>query len=230
MITTIEDAIKYLRSLDYICMPSKYTYFHHNTSYVANYDREEGKYNKAWPEVPTEDFKVKFELSCVEKDKRIQDALDYGGLEHASISYAPEKNSKLFAIRIIMPKNNLTDEEYKQLGLSDEDIKKLKSEYRGLGDIRHPKLANNEHVIMIGNITKDEVSGKDLDIVYGVREQDIISYANIVSQKLDIESVLPNDKFNRLKNRGLTSEDPNKALVVLSEFENEYNKEKGRVK
>lgn len=227
MINSKEEAIEYLRSLDYICMPSKYTYFHHNACYKAEHDRKIKGFDKSWNNIPTEDFFVNLNMSCVERDKRIQTALQFGGLEHASISYAPEKGSKLFAIRIIMPKNNLSIEEYEALGLSETDVNKLKSEYAGFGDLRHPKLGDKEHIIMIGNITKDEVSGKDIDIVYGVREQDIIGYANLVSKQVEIESKLPNDKFNRFTSQGLTSSNPETALEVMSPYEDEYNQQKG---
>ncbi len=228
MINTIEEAIQYLRSLDFICLPEKFTYFHHNACYIPPYDQQDGKNHKAWNNIPTEDFYVNWSLSCVERDKRIEEALSYGGLDKASISYAPEPGSKLFSIRIIMPKNNLSAEEYQSLGMSGEEIKKLKFEYAGLGDIRHTKLANKEHIIMIGNITQDEVSGKDIDILYGVREQDIIAYANSVINELNFETALPNDKFNRFKSQGLTSPNPEVALQMYSSFDDEYSQEKGR--
>ena len=50
----------------------------------------------------------------------------------------------------------------------------------GYGDGRHPKLKYGEKIIIIGNSLTDEVSGKQVDIFYGVREQDIDLYYNEV--------------------------------------------------
>ena len=227
MITTIEDAISFLRGLDKIYIPNDYTYFHHNTYYQTEYDKENTTYSRAWVSIPVEDFYVSNSLSCVEMNDRISEALHYGGREKASIAYAHPKECKTFAIRIIMPKNRLSDDQYSMMGLSPEEIQMLKREYAGLGDMRHPKLANKEHIIIIGSTTKDEVSGKDLDIVYGVREQDIIYYANEVARQNNIALALDNDYLDRFKDKGLTSNDPDKALVVLSDFEQDYYKEKG---
>ena len=222
MIENVNDAISYLRSLDKVYVPSNYTYWHHNTYYQDRVEKSKTNYSKAWEEMPAEDFYVEYTLSCVEREARIREAYDYGGPEHASISYAHPENSKTFAIRIIMTKNNLSPDIYKDMSLTADEIDMLKREYRGLGDMRHPKLAAKEHIIMIGSSTVDEVSGKPIDILYGVREQDAIAYATEVSRQKNIELELDNNGLDRYKSQGRTSLNPNESLVMLSEFEQDY--------
>ena len=231
MIGNVNDAISYLRSLDKVYVPSNYTYWHHNTYYQDRVEKSKTNYSKAWEEIPAEDFYVRYSLSCVEREDRIREAYHYGGPEHASISYAHPKNSKTFAIRIIMPKF-YRKEDYEAMGMSPEEVDRITREYRGLGDMRHPKLEGKEHIIMIGSSTVDEVSGKPIDILYGVREQDAIAYATEVSKQKNIELELDNNGLDRYKSQGRTSLNPNESLVLLSEFEQDYYNEinKGETK
>ncbi len=221
----VNEAISYLRSLDKIYIPSDYTYWHHNTYFQDRAEKSKTGYSKAWEEMPYEDFYVQYSMSFVEREDRIKEAYDYGGPEKANISYAHPLNSKTFAIRVIMLKPFLPADIYKDASLTEDEIMMLQKEYRGLGDMRHPKLAGKEHIIMIGASTVDEVSGKPLDILYGVREQDAIAYASSVSRQKDIELALDNEGLDRYKSIGRTSIDPNESLEVLSEFEQDYYKE-----
>ncbi len=171
------DALNYLKSLDTIIIPIDYTYFHHNTSYVPI--NEKTSYNrKSWNEIPINGFVIKSEMSFEERDQRIKEALDYGSVNYASTVYAMPKGAMPFSIRVIIPKLD------NKLGLSDEYQKQLLREYRGLGDMRHSKLGNGEKIYMFACSRKDEVSGKNIDILYGVRSQDIIMYASKVYEEL----------------------------------------------
>ena len=124
-----------------------------------------------------------------------------------------------------MPEKHVIPDEYKALGFSDEEIDLLLREYRGLGDMRHPKLAGKEHIIMIGSSTVDEVSGKTIDILYGIREQDAIRYAAEVSNHKDIKLELDNNGLDRYRPKGYTSANPSEALIVKSDFEQDYYNE-----
>ena len=183
-IETVEQAVEYLRSLDSIIIPTQYTYFHHNTAYQAEAIQNKERIKKAWTRLPIDGFIIGKEMSFVERTDRIKEALEYGGRNKASLTYARPANSKGFSIRVIMPKLHLSDEDKTRLNITPESYRKLFEEYRGLGDGRHPKLRRNEKILMFACSTIDEVSQSPADILYGVREQDIVMYARYVQEAL----------------------------------------------
>ena len=184
---TVEEALKYLCDLDKIIMPPQFTYFNHCTSFQAEALQRNMVLKKSWTQMPIDGFVVRREMSFKERNQRIEEALEYGGKERASTTYGVPIGSKPFIIRVIMPKNNLSKEEQDKLGFDEEYVRLLKQEYMGLGDMRHPKLRSGEHILMFASSTVDEVSGEKIDILYGIREQDIIRYANTVREVLSIQ-------------------------------------------
>lgn len=185
MFNTKTDAIGFLKSLDGIIMPVDFTYLNHCTSYILPQNQDKNN-PKIWQELPTDVFTLYKEMSFTERDARIISALKIGGVNRAPIQYAiPSLPHLPFIIRVIMPKlhNNLNLPETKQ--------KKLELIYSGYGDNRHPKLANGTNVYMFASSTVDEVSGKHIDILYGVREEDVILYANHVYAALQKQEIYP---------------------------------------
>lgn len=186
-IETLEEAINYLRGLDAIIIPTQYTYFHHSTSYQAEAIQMKEFLKKSWTRMPIDEFTIKREMSFVERTERIREALEYGSRKRANLIYSKPKNSKEFSIRVIMPKLRLSDEDKEKLGITPERFKRLAYEYRGLGDGRHAKLGHGEHIIMFACSQIDEVSEEKADILYGIREQDLIPYAKTVMAALEIK-------------------------------------------
>ena len=176
--------LKYLRKLDSVVIPKEFTYWVHNTLY--------GKENsRMWDEIPTDSFTVKREMSFVDRDSRVMEAMDYGGLYKANTSYGSSKYAKNFQIRVIFPKYRLSDDQVRDLGITPEEMKQNKFEYEGLGDRRHPKLKGGEKIYIFASARKDEISKKNIDILYGVREQDIVRYAEAVQKSITRFSIKP---------------------------------------
>ena len=182
-----KEALEYLRSLNTIVMPVQFTYFNHCTSFQAEAIQATQVLKKSWTQIPTEDFVIRREMSFVERTERIEEALDYGRVDEAAICYAMPKGAKPFIIRVIMPKKHLSIDDRRKLDIDEVYYQKLWKEYLGLRGGRHPRLGHGEHIFMFASSTKDEVSGQSVDILYGVREQDIIRYANAVREALIIQ-------------------------------------------
>lgn len=181
----VMEAKQYLRSLDRIVIPKEYTYFIHCTAFQSLDDAAKNKYNKSWTELPHDQIVVRRELSCVEHRDHIHSALAYGGLDRAMTNYARHQGSKSFQIRIVIPNRQLTKEQIEMLGLDEEYCKKLFRTHTG-GDGRHPKLWNNDVIELFATSIYDEVTKTKQDIFYGVRQEDIIKYAEIVSSEISI--------------------------------------------
>ena len=177
MFNTKEEALAYLQSIDRIVFPVQYTYFNHCTCYTPPHLKTSNN-KKSWSELPIPGFTIRREMSFKERDERIAEALDYGSVTHAGISYAMAPNSIPFIIRVVIPKLN------SGLNLSPEYQRRLQYEYRGLGDGRHAKLGHGEKIYTFASTKQDEVSGQAIDIFYGIREQDLIMYANTVYEEL----------------------------------------------
>ena len=174
MFNSIDAAINYLKSLDSIIIPTQFTYFNHCTSYIPKQYRD-GYNKKIWNEIPTKSFEINGEMSFTERDTRIKEALRHGGAHKAHIQYGiPSRPHVPFIVRVIIPKLN------SGLKLSSEYKNQLEKIYNGYGDKRHPKLASGEKIFIFASSTKDEVSDQNIDILYGIREKDVILYANIV--------------------------------------------------
>lgn len=172
--------LEYLRKLDRIIIPEEFTYFVHNTQFGKN----EKKSDRMWEKIPTDSFTINKEMSFVERDARVREAFDYGGVKSASTFYRVNPRGKNFQIRILIPKQHLSKEKQAELGITPEEQELLDKEYRGLGDNRHPKLKNGEKIYIFASSTVDEISGKKIDILYGIREQDIERYAKLVHKLL----------------------------------------------
>ena len=168
-------------------MPPQFTYFNHCTSFQAEALQKNKLVQKSWTQMPIDGFVIKREMSFTERNQRIEEALGYGGKEKASIKYAMPNGAKAFIIRVIMPKKNLSPEDKAKIGIDEIYNRTLQQEYMGLGDARHPKLRHGEHILMFASSTFDEVSGQKIDILYGIRSQDIIRYANAVKEVLSIQ-------------------------------------------
>lgn len=177
--------LTYLRNLDTIVIPEEFTYWVHNTLYGRN----EKRFDKMWEALPTNFFTVRREMSFVERDDRVRAAFDYGGVEKAANSYAVNKRGKNFQIRVLMPKMNLTPKQMQDLGITEEEKRVNNLEYRGLGDNRHPKLKKDEKIYIFASSEIDEISGQKIDILYGIREQDLERYAKLVHKSLEQQSL-----------------------------------------
>lgn len=180
------EKIKFLRDMDSIIIPSAFTYFQHSTSYIPQELKEKsarGKYIRNWTTLPNDEFSIKDEMSFVERDERIRQTLGYRNpLTRTPIIYNLHDYSKPFCIRVLMPK--LESVMNGVLPLNEDYKAEYRRLYYGYGDGRHPKLKNGERIIIIGNSIKDEISGKNIDIFYGVREIDLDIYYDEVVKTL----------------------------------------------
>ena len=176
----MDEKIEFFRSLDSVIIPHDWTYFHHSTSYMPTHIKERfdaGKYARCWTTVPTEDFTIRREMSFVDRDSRIKDALDYRKpMSELSVLYNLPDYAKPFCIRVIIPK--ITRVRDGSLPVSEDYKREHERIYSGYGDWRHAKLTDKEKIIIIGRSTTDEVSGKSVDILYGIRECDVDLYYN----------------------------------------------------
>lgn len=185
-----------LRKLDKVVIPESFTYWVHNTAYGI----KKSKYERLWDEIPTEDFTVQREMSFVTRDDRVQEALSFGGLHKASNSYGIHNGAKNFQIRVLMPKRNLSAQQIDDLQMSPEELSLLAREYNGLGDYRHPKLQGKEHIFIFASHQTDEISGATIDILYGIREQDIERYTRAAYQALRLPTTDYFQMTSRTKN------------------------------
>ena len=232
MFKDIKSALEFLKNLDFIIMPKQFTYFNHCTHY---------KPSENWDELPIEEFTIRKEMSFLERRRRIIEGLDKGSVEEIDVTYTPSIDSKPFIIRVIMPKQNLSKQDLIDLDIDDEYYKKLRLEHNGLmGGYSHPKLASGEKIHIFACSTVDEVSKKTIDIFYGVREQDVLRYANTVYNELTKKSsydepIMPKSKNDRdfeFEHRTYSikkSKDFSRYIrkdhgeyLQLSDFENEY--------
>lgn len=205
----MKEKIEFLRKMNLIIVPFDFTYFHHSTSYISPKIKERmthGKYMRNWTSLPLNEFVIKGEMSFVERDDRIKETFDYRKpLSEANIIYNLPDYSKPFCIRVIIPKIDSARKDI--LPISAEYKKEFEKIYRGYGDGRHPKLKGGEKIILIGTSMTDEVSGKIVDIFYGVRECDIELYYNCVMETIkngySIDAnvnLLSFDKYGRYTN------------------------------
>lgn len=230
------EKIKLLRNMNSIIIPSLFTYFHHSTSYIPQELKERsvrGKYMRNWTSLPKEEFTILNEMSFVERDDRIRETLDYNKpLTSTPIMYTIDDYSKPFCIRILMPK--LESVMNDALPINEDYKNEYFQLYYGYGDGRHPKLKDGEKIIIIGNSLKDEVSGKVVDIFYGIREIDLDMYYNEVIKTIkngyteDLSvNLLTKDEFGRYTNFYPQSysipkdSNPNRYIGAHSEFEEE---------
>lgn len=185
MFKTTTEAINYLKSLNGIIMPVDFTYFNHCTSYLLPPSAQKST-KKIWEDFPKDGFVIYREMSFTERDVRIISALEHGGADKASIRYsAPSQPHLPFIIRVIMPKR------HNNLNLSEANQKELDIIYSGYGDNRHPKLPNGTSIFMFACSNFDEVSGKEVDILYGIRSKDVIMYANKVYEEMQKQDIYP---------------------------------------
>ena len=174
----MKEKIDHLRSIGYVMIPEGFTYFDHHTTYMPQEIKDRfvsGKYTRNWNTLPTDEFTVRGEMSFTERDQRIGGTLEYRKpLSETDITYQLPDYSKPFCIRVIIPQIESIRSGKFQAG---EDYRKtMEKIYGGYGDGRHQKLANGEKIIIIGNSMEDEISGKKIDVFYGVRERDLDFY------------------------------------------------------
>ena len=227
--------IDYLRSLDRVVLPREFTYFNHCTGYLPDSVKERmvnGKYAHGWSYIPTDEFIIDREMSFVERKGRLDSCLDYRKpISETSIIYTLSNYAKPFMIRIVMPRR----EYIRSNDLKDDYRGELARIYSGLGDGRHEKLPGKTRILIFGSSQVDEISGKKVDILYGVREQDIEWYTELVKETLNIgnaEDFIMPDNLDRYSDFGFLmrstllpkdkSFDRFKRIDGLSEFEMEY--------
>ncbi len=182
MFQTKESALQYIRQCNCIILPSLYTYWCHSSLY-SPYGQSVGN---VWSSLPTDVIEVKHEMSMLSRVQRFKYTIENKNLDYAPINYKVNKNPalKYFQLKVVMPKPRLTDDEKKSLGKDQQYFIDLSRAYCGLGDGRHPKLPNKTKIYIFGYMKTDEMSGKPIDTVWGVREEDLINYANSVQREL----------------------------------------------
>ncbi len=182
MFQTKESALQYIRQCNCIILPSLYTYWCHSSLYNP-YGQSVGK---IWCSLPTDIIEVKHELSMLSRAQRFKYTIEHKDLDYAPINYKGNTNPalKYFQLKVVMPKSRLTEDEKKSFGKDQQYFVDLYRAYSGLGDGRHPKLPNKTKIYIFGYMKTDEMSGKPIDTVWGVREEDLINYANSVQREL----------------------------------------------
>lgn len=241
---TISEAKEYLSNLNSIVVPKEYTYFLHCTAFELPEEAAKNTYNRSWTQLPFDNFTVHREMSFVERKDRVYSALQYGGLHRAMTSYAKTSNSKPFQIRVVIPRNNLSVEEKVKLELNQEEYQKLLLAHSG-GDYRHPKLKHGEIIEIFATSIIDEITLTPEDIFYGARQQDLIKYAQLVSEELELQNniqydVIPNNREEyatwinktfslpknqnnyRYKRKYVIDKDGNINSFQYSDFEQDY--------
>ena len=185
MFKTKEQALEYLKKCSKIVVPSKFTYWCHSSQVVTDKNASNSpKMTHLWQQIPTNGFTVKKEMSMLAVRDRLQYVAHANSFDAAPISYTTVPGQQGFQIKVMMPKNNLSKEEFEQLGKDQKYVQKLSYEHRGLGDGRHPKLSGNTLVHMFGIMDYDEMSKKPVQTVIGVRDEDLICYANEVQKEI----------------------------------------------
>lgn len=241
---TVSEAKAYLSNLSSVVVPKEYTYFLHCTAFELPEEAAKIKYNRSWTQLPLDNFTIYREMSFVERKDRVYSALQYGGLNNAMTSYAKTPTSKPFQIRVIIPKRNLSDEEKTKLELTKEEYQKLLLAHSG-GDYRHPKLKHGEIIEIFATSFIDEVTQTQEDIFYGIRQQDLIKYVQLVSRELELQENIPsntiptnkeeyatwndetfslpkNQNNYRYKRKYIPDKDGNIQLFQYSDFEQDY--------
>ena len=182
MFKTEESALHFLRNCNNIIIPSMFTYWCHSSRYSLTGTSAK----KVWSELPSDVIEVKGELSLLTRRQRFEYALERHSLKEAPTSYTilDGENLRGFQLKVVMPKMRLTDEEKASFNKDDSYFNKLNYAYRGLGDGRHPKLPGKTKIYIFGYMKNDEMSGTPIDTVFGVREEDLIYYANAVSREI----------------------------------------------
>lgn len=191
---TVEEAKRYLESLDRIIIPKEYTYFVNASTFCfPELDKLSAKKN--WTILPTSSFKVKREMSFWTRDDLTAELLK-GNLKTGEyITYGePPKSTKPFQIRVIFPNISLTEEELKKLDLTKEEYNEITFKNYQFGRGRHPKIFDGEVIEIFSTSIYDEITGVKEDIFYGVRQQDLIKYAEIVSEELQKNQSIPTGK------------------------------------
>ena len=169
MFKTSQEALQYLKQCKKIIIPSKFTYLCHSGQLQTDDSFENNaKYKKLWEAIPSEEFVVKGEMSFLSQRDRLQYVAEQRTFDAAPTDYAGVEGQENFLIKVAFPKQNLTKDEYADLGKDDSEIKKLGYIHRGLGDGRHPKLPGKTKVHVFGFMNHDEMSGKEIKTIIGV--------------------------------------------------------------
>lgn len=187
---TVEEAKAYLQGIDSIVIPKEYTYFV-NAGFFCFPEMSKTIKHKCWTQMPTDGFTVRGELSCWSRKDLAEDFLM--GRIKGHVHYAPPTDDvKLFQVRVVFPQDELTEPEINKLGLSKEDYKRMAYRYYQYNfGRRHPKMFSGDEVEMFAASTFDEITGLKEDILYGVRKQDLITYANLVQEELSKNKDIP---------------------------------------
>lgn len=191
---TVEEAKKYLESLDSIIIPKEYTYFVNASTFCfPELDKLNAKKN--WTILPTSSFKVKREMSFWTREDLTTDLLKGNLKAGQRISYGElPKSTKPFQIRVIFPNKFLTEEEVKRIDLTKQEYDEITFKNYQFGRGRHPKIFDGEIIEIFSTSLYDEITGVKEDIFYGIRNQDLIKYAEIVSEELQKNQNIPMGK------------------------------------
>lgn len=179
------EALSIIKNLKEVIIPQEFTYLNHSSSVMMAEEKERTGNRQSWTYIPIDSFTIKKDMSFITREQRLKYVAEkYGNPLAAPISYTPNRDISLpFEIKVLFPQRNLTKAERDKLGIDDKGFQKLIWSHDGLGDYRHPKLSNKTEVIIFGSSQIDDITGTDIDVVYGVPKEFLIVYAQRVSEE-----------------------------------------------
>lgn len=84
------------------------------------------KFNKLWSEIPLYSFVVRNELSLLSKRQRLQYVAQEKDFDNAPTSYTEVEGQEGFQIKVMVPRLQLSKQEFIQLGKDEEYKRKLR--------------------------------------------------------------------------------------------------------
>ena len=205
----MKNNLEKLKELSDIVLPNEFTYISLNEYFQSESEKEKTKNSKAVTYINTDSLKIDDMTYFNERGKKEEKEIPI--------------NSKEFIIRVLIPKNNLSVEEKRNLNIDNSYEQRLNLIYGN----KKPRLFNTE-IKFFGSSFYDAETEKNIDVLYGVREEDIDKLYSAINRALNsgkFEDLGANLHMNRLINnrRGLYNISSFQSnLIKGSVFENEY--------
>lgn len=219
------DSLNYLKNLDNVMLPSSFTYLNLDLYYQNKSIKERDK-TDAITDIPTKKITFDKLTSFTERKSRINSFIR----DDKSLDIDIPENAKPLIIRVLIPRVSLSDSERKKLSIDKEYQKNLDDIYSGYGDRNHPKLCNTSAYIFASTY-QDEVTKKDIDILYAVRAEDVdrlVIACEDSLKTLKYEDLGTNMHLNRFLSYNTNHSNLYKASPFISEYyENLNSKESG---
>ncbi len=208
--------VEVLRGLNFIDLPSEYTYLNLDTYYQSPDEKRKNIDSQAITNIPLEHYTFDGLVSFETREQRAKRFRS----NNSSFYRILPLNSKPISMRIIIPKNTLSTFEKTKLNFNSAYEKELNLIYSGFGDHNEPKLFNTD-VTFFASSCYDEISDTYMDILYGVRNCDIEKYYNSVCEDYNnkmINKISDNMMFNRFIRLGTDGNN----FIRGSIFDKEY--------